>query len=62
MGNESSWDRGIRVLLGLGLLSLVVLGPRTLWGLLGFVLVATGIWGFCPLYRALGVSTRALRR
>lgn len=62
MRNESSWDRWTRVLLGLGLLSLAVVGPRTLWGLLGILPLATGIWGFCPLYRALGFSTRALRR
>jgi len=62
MRNESGWDRWIRVVLGLGLLSLAVIGPRTLWGLLGIVPLATGIWGFCPLYRAFGVSTRALRR
>ena len=59
MRNESTWDRGIRVLLGLGVLSLVVFGPRTVWGLLGFIPLATGIWGFCPLYRALGVGTQA---
>jgi hypothetical protein len=62
MRNESGWDRLVRVALGLGLLSVAVIGPRTLWGLLGFVPLVTGVWGFCPLYRALGVSTRALRR
>jgi hypothetical protein len=55
--NEGTLDRGIRILLGLGLLALAVVGPRTLWGLLGLVPLATGLWGFCPLYRALGIST-----
>jgi DUF2892 family protein len=62
MRNESGWDRLVRVVLGLGLLSLAVIGPRTLWGLLGIVPLVTGVWGFCPLYRAFRVSTRALRR
>lgn len=55
--NLAGWDRGIRVALGLVLLSLTVIGPQTMWGLAGIVLVATGLWGFCPLYRLVGVST-----
>jgi len=55
--NESSLDRLIRVVLGLALLSLVVIGPKTMWGLVGLVLIATGLVGFCPLYRLVGIST-----
>lgn len=56
--NEAAWDRGARILLGLALLALAVWGPRTAWGLLGFVPLATGVVGACPLYTILGVSTR----
>ncbi len=56
--NEAGWDRGLRIVLGLGLLSLTVVGPRTWLGLLGLVPLVTGVWGFCPLYRLLGSSTR----
>lgn len=55
--NEAGWDRAIRVVLGLSLLALTVVGPQTWLGLLGLVPLATGIGGFCPLYRLLGVST-----
>jgi hypothetical protein len=55
--NEASWDRAGRLLFGLFLLSLTFTGPRTPWGLLGLLPLATGIWGFCPLYRMLGFST-----
>jgi len=55
--NEAGWDRGFRVVLGLALLLLTVVGPHTLWGLAGIVPVATGVWGFCPLYRLFGLST-----
>jgi hypothetical protein len=55
--NESSLDRGIRVAVGLALLSLTVLGPHTLWGLLGLVPLVTGAVGSCPLYALFGVST-----
>ena len=55
--NEAGWDRGFRIVLGLALLSLTVVGPQTWLGLLGLVPLVTGLWGFCPLYRVLGLST-----
>ncbi|MCB9624855.1 MAG: DUF2892 domain-containing protein [Sandaracinus sp.] len=55
--NEHPVERGLRVLLGLGLLSLVVVGPQSLWGLVGLVPLLTGLVGSCPLYTALGFST-----
>ena len=55
--NESPLDRGLRVVIGIVLLSLVVIGPKTLWGLVGLVPLLTGLVGFCPLYRLLGLST-----
>ncbi len=54
--NESTLDRGIRVVLGLGLLATVFF-PGTLWGLVGIVPLATGLLGSCPIYTALGFST-----
>jgi hypothetical protein len=60
--NEAVWDRGLRVVLGLGLLSLTVVGPQTLWGLVGIVPLITGLWGFCPAYRLFGISTCPVRR
>jgi hypothetical protein len=55
--NEASWDRALRVALGLGLLSLAFFGPRAPWGFLGLIPLATGLLGNCPLYSVLGVST-----
>jgi len=55
--NESSIDRALRVVIGLVVLSLVVVGPKTMWGLVGLVPLLTGLVGFCPLYRLLGLST-----
>jgi hypothetical protein len=57
MTNEGTADRVIRVLLGIALLSLTVVGPRTPWGYVGLVPLATGLFGFCPLYRIIGVNT-----
>jgi hypothetical protein len=56
--NEHDIERVLRVVVGIALLALVVFGPKTLWGLVGIVPLATGVAGFCPLYRLLGVSTR----
>ncbi len=57
MTNEGTADRIIRVVIGLGLLSIVFVGPQTPWGWIGVVPLATGILGFCPLYRIVGLST-----
>jgi hypothetical protein len=55
--NEGYVDRGLRIGLGLGLLLLVFIGPRTPWGLLGAFPLLTGALGICPLYRFFGIST-----
>ncbi|MFC4257750.1 DUF2892 domain-containing protein [Marinobacter lacisalsi] len=57
MKNEGKIDRTLRVLVGLVLLSLVFVGPQSLWGLIGLVPLLTGLVGFCPLYRVLGLNT-----
>jgi|APLak6261679142_1056127.scaffolds.fasta_scaffold00070_9 hypothetical protein len=60
--NEASFDRVLRVLLGVGVLSLTVVGPQTMWGLLGLVPLATGLLGSCPIYTLLGVSTNGTKK
>lgn len=60
--NEASIDRILRVALGLALLLLVFVGPHTLWGLVGVVPLATGLAGFCPLYKVLGIDTCRFER
>jgi hypothetical protein len=56
--NEAGWDRALRVILGMGLLAMTVVGPHSMWGLVGLVPLLTGIVGVCPVYSLLGVSTR----
>jgi hypothetical protein len=55
--NEGTLDRALRIIIGLGLLSLTVFGPKTGWGLIGLVPLLTGLTGHCPAYRLFGVST-----
>ena len=55
--NENSVERAMRVVLGLGLLTLTFMGPHTAFGYLGLIPLATGLVGSCPLYSLLGFST-----
>jgi hypothetical protein len=55
--NEGTLDRAIRIALGSAMLALVVVGPKTWFGLLGLVPLITGLVGVCPLYRLIGVQT-----
>jgi len=56
--NEGALDRVLRIILGLVVLSLVFVGPKTAWGYLGVIPLLTGLVGFCPLYALLRISTR----
>ncbi len=57
MTNEGTLDRIIRIAIGVALLSLTLVGPKSMLGLVGIVPLITGIVGFCPLYRLVGLST-----
>ena len=60
--NENTLDRVVRIVLGLGLLSLYFLGPKTPWGLIGIIPLLTSAIGSCPVYTLIGVSTAAVGR
>lgn len=55
--NIGNIERIIRVIAGAGILSLVFVGPQSLWALLGIVPLLTGIVGWCPPYHLLGINT-----
>jgi len=55
--NEHTVERVLRVLIGVGLLSLVFVGPQTAWGWIGILPLVTGLVGTCPAYTLLGIST-----
>jgi hypothetical protein len=55
--NEGTIDRAVRVIAGLGILSLAFVGPQTPWGWLGLVPLVTGIVGVCPAYSLVGIRT-----
>lgn len=55
--NEGGLDRVVRVALGLVLIALVFVGPRTPWGWVGVLPLVTGLIGFCPAYVPFRLST-----
>ncbi|MGA7799499.1 MAG: DUF2892 domain-containing protein [Gammaproteobacteria bacterium] len=55
--NVGSIDRALRIIIGLGLISLVFVGPHTYWGWIGIIPLATALMGWCPLYSLIGVKT-----
>ena len=55
--NIGSIDRTLRIIVGIVLLALVFVGPKTMWGLIGIIPLATALMGNCPLYSIIGVNT-----
>ena len=55
--NEGNVDRALRVIAGIILISLVFVGPQTVWGWIGLVPLVTGLVGTCPVYSLLGINT-----
>ncbi len=55
--NEHPIERGVRIVLGLGLIGMAAIGTVGMWGYIGVVPLLTGIVGTCPIYTALGFST-----
>ena len=61
--NEAGWDRVVRVILGVILLGLYFMGSVSgtvgiIALIVGIIMLATGLFGFCPLYKVVGFSTK----
>ena len=55
--NVGGTDRLLRVIAGLVLIGLTLMGIIGVWGWIGLILLATGIFSFCPAYSILGIKT-----
>lgn len=55
--NVGGMDRVLRVVVGLALIVMAVTGTIGVWGWIGVVPLVTGLAGWCPAYRLLGMST-----
>jgi len=56
--NVGTPDRILRIIIGLILIAMVFVGPRTPWGWIGIIPLATALVNFCPLYALIGIKTR----
>lgn len=54
--NVGTIDRLLRIILGL-IIAILGVVFENWWGLVGVVLIATGLFRFCPLYLPLKIST-----
>jgi hypothetical protein len=55
--NVGTTDRVVRVLVGLGLITATATGYIGMWGWLGVVPLATGLFRVCPAYNLMGMNT-----
>ncbi|WLD57208.1 DUF2892 domain-containing protein [Salinispirillum sp. LH 10-3-1] len=55
--NVGGIDKILRIVIGALLLILTATQVIGLWGLVGIVPLATGLFNFCPLYSMFGIKT-----
>jgi Protein of unknown function (DUF2892) len=55
--NVGTIDRTLRVVAGLALVGMAVTGTLGAWAWIGVVPLLTGIIGFCPAYKLIGMNT-----
>ena len=60
--NAGSLDRILRSVAGLVLIGLAATGTVGVWGWIGVVPLATGLFGFCPAYTLLGINTCPMKK
>ena len=60
--NLGTVDRLLRLVVGLGLIALVFVGPQTAWGWIGVVPLVTALAGNCPVYSLLGFNTCSTKK
>ncbi|HYG86418.1 MAG TPA: DUF2892 domain-containing protein [Azospirillum sp.] len=60
--NVGGVDRALRAIVGLILIALVFVGPKTPWGWVGLIPLLTAVIGFCPAYTLMGVTTCSTER
>lgn len=59
--NVGGLDRGLRIVVGVGLIATALMGWLPLLGWVGIVPLLTGLFRFCPFYPLLGIRTCKMR-
>jgi hypothetical protein len=55
--NVGGIDKLLRITAGIGLIGATAAGFLPVWGYIGVVPLATGLFNFCPLYPLMGINT-----
>ena len=56
--NVGGIDKILRIVIGVLLIALALFGVIGVWGYIGVIPLATGLFNFCGLYALLGFSTK----
>ncbi|TDR50359.1 hypothetical protein DFP85_12639 [Halomonas ventosae] len=56
--NVGGIDKMARIVVGAVLILLALTGTIGVWGWIGVVPLATGLFNFCPAWKLLGINTR----
>ena len=56
--NVGGIDKIARIVIGAALILLALTGTIGVWGWIGVVPLATGLFNFCPAWKLLGINTR----
>jgi hypothetical protein len=59
--NVGNTDRYLRISVGAILIILALTGTIGMWGWIGIVPLATGIFRYCPAYILLGLGNKAVK-
>ena len=57
IANVGTVDRALRIAAGLALITATLMGWIGMWGWIGVVPLATGVFRFCPAYMPFGASS-----
>ncbi|AYH42757.1 DUF2892 domain-containing protein [Azoarcus sp. DN11] len=60
--NVGGIDKTLRIVAGLILIVLAIMGIGTPWTWIGVVPLATGLMGWCPAYSLFGLNTCPLKK
>lgn len=55
--NVGGIDKILRIAVGIVLIVLALTGTIGVWGWVGVLPLATGLFNFCPAYKLLGINT-----
>lgn len=55
--NVGGIDKILRILIGIALIVLALAGTIGVWGWVGVLPLATGLFNFCPAYKLIGINT-----